>query len=129
MHLFDKAQYNQLLREARRIACDDAEICGLLIYTGHHLSFVQVRNISPRAGSFRFSRTDVRRIVAAAKVLKQEVVGTFHSHPASIAKPGAADITLAVDDSLIFIFDCIGREGCLWKIKRGKARELKFRFL
>jgi len=105
------------------------EICGLIVHTGHQLAFVQTRNVSRRAGGFIFSCPDVRRIVAAAKVLGQEVVGTFHSHPAGLPIPGKSDIEHAVDDSLMFIFDCMDKCGRLWKIKKGKARNIKFGFL
>ena len=131
MHLLDRTQYRRFLREARRQARETpgAEICGLIVHTGHHLSFVQVRNTSRRPGSFQLSWPDVRRIVAASKILQQEVVGTFHSHPAYIASPGPSDIAQAADDSLMFIFDCIGNEGRLWHIKHSRSRELTFKFL
>jgi desampylase len=130
MHIFDEVQYRQLLREARDVARrrPGAEICGLLVHTGYHIAFAQTRNISRRAGGFVLSPSDVRKIVAAAKILGQEVVGTFHSHPAALATPGDSDIEHAVDDSLMFIFDCVGSEGRLWKIRRGRARSVKFGF-
>ena len=131
MHRIDKAHYSQLLREACRMdhATPGVEICGLLVNTGHHLTFVQTRNILRRPGGFALSPVDVRRIVAAAAILGQEVVGTFHSHPAAPATPGKSDIEHAVDDSLMFLFDCIGKEGRLWKIKKGRARPLRVDFL
>jgi len=130
MHLFAKTNYSQMLRQACRSARKTAgsEICGLIVYTGCHLSFVPTRNASRRSGSFVLSRPDVRRIVAAAKILGQEIVGTFHSHPVGVATPSRADIMHAVDDSLMFIFDCTVRKGCLWKIKGGRARSLPFGF-
>jgi proteasome lid subunit RPN8/RPN11 len=120
-----------MLRNARRTAraAPGTEICGLIVDTGHGLSLVQTRNTALRVGSFRLSRSDVRSIVATTKVLGQEVVGTFHSHPAATAVPGASDIAYAVDDSLMLIFDCIDRKGRLWRIRRGHARELEFAFL
>jgi desampylase len=131
MHLFDEAQYRKLLREARDVARLRAgtEICGLLVHTGYHLAFARTRNISRREGGFVLSPPDVRQIVSAAKILGQEVVGTFHSHPTALATPGGSDIEHAVDDSLMFIFDCIGGEGRLWKIRSGRARSMKFSFL
>ena len=131
MHVFDKVQYRTILREAcnsehRR---DGRELCGLIVSTGHHLSFVRTRNALRGPGGFVLSRLDVRKIVAAAKVLGHEVVGTFHSHPRGLAEPGRSDIEHAVDDSLMFIFDCLGGAGRLWRIKGGKARSLKFDFL
>jgi proteasome lid subunit RPN8/RPN11 len=131
MQLFDKASYNNLLRRACRLGRETpgAELCGLVVYTGCHLSFVPTRNVSPRRGSFALSRPDVRRIAVAVKILGQEIVGTFNSHPVGVATPGKSDIDHAVDDSLMFIFDCTGKGGRLWKIKRGRARALTFGFL
>lgn len=130
MHRFVKTHYTKLLRQACRSAHEAAgtEICGLIVDTGLHLSFVQTRNVSRRVGSFVLSRLDVRRIVAAVKILGQEVVGTFHSHPVGVATPGRTDIMHAEDDSLMFIFDCTERKGRLWKIKAGRARPLPFTF-
>jgi proteasome lid subunit RPN8/RPN11 len=130
MYLFDKAHYSKFLRQACRSARKTAgtEICGLIVDTGCHLSFVPTHNVSSRVGGFALSRPDVRQIVAAAKVLGQEIVGTFHSHPVGVATPGKTDIQHAVDDSLMFIFDCTDRKGCLWKIKGGRARPLPFGF-
>ena len=128
MSTFSKSQFSNFLREACRAhrAVPGTEICGLIVDTGFHLSLVQTRNVSRRSGSFVFSRPDVRRIVAAAKILRQEVVGTFHSHPAAPAVPGESDIANAVDDSLMLIFDCIARCGRLWRIRSGRAREVGF---
>ena len=130
MHRIGKTHYSEFLQHACRSAHETAgtEICGLIVDTGCQLSFVPVRNVSRRVGSFVLSRPDVRRIVAAARILGQEVVGTYHSHPVGVATPGRSDILHAVDDSLMFIFDCAGKTGCLWKIKDGKAQRLPFRF-
>ena len=130
MHLFAKTHYSQMLKQACRSARETAgsEICGLIVDTGFHLAFVPTRNASRRVGSFVLSRPDVRRIVAAAKILGQEIVGTFHSHPVGVATPSRTDIMHAVDDSLMFIFDCTDRTGSLWKIKGGRARSLPFSF-
>ena len=131
MHLFIKSQFNRHLRDARRAASEipGTDICGLLGDAGGHLSFVQARNASLRVGSFVLSRPDVRRIAAAAKVLGQEIVGTFHSHPVGEPIPGESDIQHAVDDSLIFIIDWLGGDGQLWKIKGGRAHRLESGFL
>ena len=131
MHLFLKPQFDRILREARRgaRAIPGTEICGLLVDTGGFLSFVQTHNVSRRAGSFALSRPEVRHIVAAVKVLGQEIVGTFHSHPGGEPIPGPSDIRYAVDDSLMFIFDCIGNEGQLWRIKRGRTHRMPFGFI
>ena len=129
MRTFSRSQFSGFLREARRAhrAVSGAEICGLIVDTGFHLSLVQVRNASRRCWSFVFARPDVRRIVTAAEVLGQKVVGTFHSHPVATARPGESDIANAVDNSLMLIFDCAGCSGRLWRIRNGRAREVCFR--
>lgn len=129
MHLFDKRQYRAMLKEARRVAQDGTEVCGMIVDTGAHLSLVPVKNVSRRPGSFVLSAQDVRRIVRAAEVLGQNVVGTFHSHPAYFAKPGPSDIASAPDGSLLLILDCIGNEGALWRVKSERSRQLKFGFV
>jgi proteasome lid subunit RPN8/RPN11 len=128
MHILDKHCYKRLLQKARNSSRQVAgsEICGLIIDTGSQLRLVETRNASRRLGSFTLSTPDVRRIASAVKVLGEEIVGTFHSHPVSEAKPGASDIAHALDDSLMFIFDCVGNTGRLWKIKSGKARPLRY---
>jgi proteasome lid subunit RPN8/RPN11 len=128
MHSIVESQFDRFLRDARRAAraIPGTEICGLLVDTGAHLSFVPTRNVSRRVGSFVFSRTDIRRIAGAVKRLGHEIVGTFHSHPGGEPIPGESDIRHAVNDSLMFIFDCIGRDGRLWRIRKGRAYSLRF---
>ena len=128
MHLIVKSQFDLFLKEAQSAAraIPGTEICGLLVETGARLSLMPTRNASRRVGSFVLSRVDVRRIAAAVKRLGHEIVGTFHSHPGGEPTPGESDIRYAVDDSLMFIFDCIGRDGRLWRIRNGKAYSLRF---
>jgi proteasome lid subunit RPN8/RPN11 len=128
MRIFGKSQFSGFLLEACRAhrAVPGTEICGLIIDTGFQLSLVQTRNVSRRLGGFVLSRPDVRRIVDAVRILKQEVVGTFHSHSIAPAIPGKSDLANAVDDSLMLIFDCVARSGRLWRIRSGRARELEF---
>ncbi|HEY5741519.1 MAG TPA: Mov34/MPN/PAD-1 family protein [Terrimicrobiaceae bacterium] len=123
MRTFSKAQFSHFLREACRAhrAVPGTEICGLIVDTGFYLSLVETRNISRRVGAFVLSVSDTRRIVAAVRTLKQEVVGTFHSHPLALAIPGRSDIANAVDDSLMLIFDCIARCGRLWRNQERKS--------
>jgi len=131
MYHFSKSQYLQTLRHACSQAKEDTgiEICGLMIDTGCHLHLVRTKNTSRKVGGFAFSPAEIRRIVVATKVLGQEIVGTFHSHPVGVATPGRSDIEHAVNDSLMLIFDCLGKNGMLWKIKGGKASPLSFGFI
>jgi proteasome lid subunit RPN8/RPN11 len=131
MFRISKSQYRELLGKACRLArrSSGREICGLLLDTGCFLSLVETSNASKRGGSFLLRGKEIRRVSAAAQTLRQEVVGTFHSHPISEARPGPRDISSADDGSLMFIFDCIGRNGRLWRIRRRRAREVRWDFL
>jgi len=125
-----KSEFAWLLREAVSVARQrpGTEICGLLVDTGSYLRFVPTRNVSRRRGGFAFSAPEVRQVVAAINTSGQEVVGTFHSHPVGLPTPGPSDIENTVDDSLMFIFDCTGKTGHLWKIRGGRARRLRHGF-
>lgn len=131
MHILLKSEFTQLLREAVRVSRQrpGTEICGLLIDTGSHLEFVQTRNVCRRPGGFAFSAPEVRRVVAKVSNSGQEVVGTFHSHLVGLPSPSPSDIEHAVDDSSMFVFDCIGRGGRLWRIRDGAARPLRYGFV
>ena len=126
-----KSEFARLLREAVRVSRQSpgTEICGLLIGTGGLITFVQTRNITRRRGGFAFSASEVRRVVASARTSGQEVIGTFHSHPVGLPTPGPSDIEHAVNGSLMFLFDCIGRGGRLWNIRDGRAHPLRCSFV
>jgi proteasome lid subunit RPN8/RPN11 len=120
-----------LQRELRSLinrAVDDSkrgkEIVGLMVDNGYYLELVMCRNKSRRSGSFSFFHDDVRSVVAAAKCLGHEVVGTFHSHPAALAEPADSDIASAPNDSLMLIVDCLAHDVALWRIKDNQARKL-----
>jgi proteasome lid subunit RPN8/RPN11 len=129
MFRLELGEYHSVLEDACHQARTGREICGLLIHTGYHLKLIPIRNVAARTGAFQLSRLEVRRAVAASETLRQEVVGTYHSHLLSTATPGTSDIANAVDDSLMFIFDCFGRKGRLWRIRDGKARPLRISYL
>src|SRR5258708_11831604 len=116
------------LRSLIKRAVDDAkrgkEIVGLMVDNGYYLELVMCRNKSRRDGRFSFFRDEVRSVVAAAKCLGHEVVGTFHSHPAALAEPGESDVASAPNDSLMLIVDCLAHDVALWRIKNHRARKL-----
>jgi len=102
------------------------EILGFIVDNGHLLELIQCNNKSKQAGSFSFFYKEARAIVKAARCLKHEVVGTFHSHPAGLATPGDSDIAGAENDSLMLIVDCLDRRADLWHVKDQKVRKLHF---
>jgi proteasome lid subunit RPN8/RPN11 len=126
-HVISKRELHRLIGEARAAAKDGGkEICGLLVENSYFLELIGCKNKSRRPGSFAFYYDEVRSIVAAAKRLGHEAVGTFHSHPLSHPEPGERDLSNAPDDSLMLIIDGVASEAALWRIKNGKARKLSF---
>lgn len=101
------------------------EICGLLVAHHKTLEPVRLRNKIKRGGGWAFYVGEVRRAVAAARRSDLEIVGTFHSHPLYIAKPGDSDVSGALDDSLMLVIDCMDRRCGLWHIRAGTARPVR----
>lgn len=122
-----KKDLKRLIINARKAArTDGMEICGLLIQNGHFIELLETKNIAKQCGHFEFDGKQIRSIMQAVKTLNHEIIGTFHSHPSSFAKPGSGDIHSAVDDSLMMLIDCIAGEARLWHIKNNKAWQVKF---
>lgn len=115
---------------ARSLArASQREIAGLLVARDDLLQLVELRNVSKRRGSFEIRRSDIRKADRAARVVSSTVVGTFHSHLVSEAKPGPRDIREASDGTLVLICDTIGQEWRLWRIRTGRAYKIAFALL
>jgi proteasome lid subunit RPN8/RPN11 len=125
-----KKDLTEAIRKARKTARNGGrEIAGLLIHNGHFMELLEIRNTYRKGGHFQFDEKQIKTIMKAVKELGHRIVGTFHSHPAYIAKPGEGDIRAAVEDSLMLVIDCIGSEARLWRIKGGKARSVNMEIL
>jgi len=120
-------QFKRILVEARRLAkLNGIEVCGLILDNGLFLELVQTKNKSRHGGGFSFYFSEVRAIRKLAGLCAHEIVGTFHSHPAGLPEPGPGDLRNAVDDSLMLIFDVLGRSARLWHVKDQRARHARF---
>ncbi len=125
-----KKDLMRAIRKARKTARNGGrEIAGLLIYNGHFMELLETRNTYHKGGHFQYDERQIKTIMKAVKELSHEIVGTFHSHPAYIAKPGEGDLKGAVEDSLMLVIDCINSEARLWRIKAGKARNVNMEIL
>jgi proteasome lid subunit RPN8/RPN11 len=105
------------------------ETCGLLVDNGYFLECLEVKNAAKRGGSFAFHIKEIRLIENAVSTLEHSIVGTFHSHPLSLAQPGDTDLSGIVEPELMLIIDCLDKEARLWRIAREKAREVQFELL
>jgi proteasome lid subunit RPN8/RPN11 len=110
----------EFLRVAARMAEGHREICGVVIDNGWTLELVRLPNRTRRRGCFRMVSVDLKDVERAARRLGHRVVGSFHSHPVSVAKPGPGDIRGAEVGSLMLVIDCIGREASLWRVGRNR---------
>jgi proteasome lid subunit RPN8/RPN11 len=129
VHSILQSELRSLINRAVGDSRRGKEVIGLLVDNGYHLELVTCRNKSRRSGSFSFYHDEVRSIVAAAKRLGHEVVGTFHSHPAALAEPGESDVASAPNDSLMLIVDGLANNVALWRIKDNRARKLPLQLL
>lgn len=116
-----------MFREGKKAAkLKGLEVCGLILANGSFFELVLMRNKSKRGGGFAFYYKDVRAIQGIARMCDHETVGTFHSHPVGLATPGPSDISNALNDSLLLIFDVVGKCAQLWHVKEGNVNQLPF---
>lgn len=72
------------------------ECCGLLVGRGNTVvRSVRARNLDPKATRYLINPEDHFAAIRAARADGFEVVGAYHSHPASAPVPSATDITEA----------------------------------
>jgi proteasome lid subunit RPN8/RPN11 len=120
----------KLIKNANSLARKNGkEICGLLIDNGHFLELIQVRNRSKKGGSFSFDSREIGSIERAAKKLKHEILGTFHSHPYFSAIPGKSDLANVSEDEYMLIIDSMGKKASLWHVRNDRKKEIKFQLL
>ena len=124
---FLNKQINRTIKSAIAAASNDGrEICGLLIYNGYFVQLVEVSNKIKCGGGFAFYAPEIRRIQKATNSLGNEIIGTFHSHPAYINVPSESDIANTLDDSYMLIIDVLDKKIGFWYIKDGKAKEVAY---
>jgi proteasome lid subunit RPN8/RPN11 len=121
-----RSQLRSTLRDASSAARRERELCGLLVDTGHFLALVRVRNTTRRKSGFALDQERWSQIERAARTLGATVVGTWHSHVVSEARPGDGDVRGAYSGDLMLIFDTVGGIARLWRIRRGRAYPVKF---
>ena|SRR6185295_4006905 len=102
------------------------EVAGVLVSHGGVLSLVELKNVSRRRGHFEIRLADIRAKGRAAKQIGSSVVGTWHSHIVSEARPGPGDLESARENSLMLIIDTIGREALLWRVRRKRGHRVGF---
>lgn len=80
------------------------ECCGLLIGRGHAVSEVHpARNSVPSHTRFTINPADHFVAIRKARAAGLDVVGAYHSHPASAALPSASDIAEASEGAPLML--------------------------
>lgn len=125
-----------IARPVLRAVIDDAtrasprECCGLLLGTDDRIvEAVRARNLAESASRYLIDPEDHIRARRAARVRALEVVGFYHSHPASRAWPSPSDIAEASDEDAVWMIVGVSQgepEIRLFAIANGQARELTY---
>ena len=80
------------------------ECCGLLIGVGAQIeSAHRSRNIDPSPARFLIDPRDHFGAIRAARAGGREVVGVYHSHPSTPARPSASDLAEASDAEYAYV--------------------------
>lgn len=127
---FLKQQLSSILRLSKIAAKNGGrEVCGLLLDNGHFVEIVQLTNRVKEGGGFAFLKREIRLIEKFEAISYHKIVGTFHSHPYYLAKPGENDIENAVDGSVMMIIDVIGKQIGVWRILQKQAQAMDYKIL
>lgn len=127
---FLKSEFENLIEKAVVTSANNGkEVCGFLVNNGYFLEPIPTKNKTKRGGGFSYYINEVNAIEKATIILNHEIVGTFHSHPFSIASPGKTDIEMHDTNDLLLIIDCNEKEAKLWKVIKNSAVELDFELI
>ncbi len=113
-----------LMRTAMRAGKRHREVCGLLVRSGNRLQLIPVKNASRDLGSFLITPRNWVDALAAKHLHSNQVLGTYHSHPASPPEPGESDIAGSSERSLMLIYACTTRKAKLWLIRNDLAKRV-----
>jgi proteasome lid subunit RPN8/RPN11 len=119
----------EILSHAREEA--PRECCGLLIGSGAAIErSVRARNIADDpTRRFLIDPADHFSAIRAARAAALDVVGAYHSHPASEPVPSSTDIAEAIQggDFVYVIVSLLNDEVRAYRIDKGGFRRLRIR--
>jgi len=100
---------NQLFDHARQGLPE--EVCGYLAGSGREVSVhFPMTNIDHSPDHFSFDPAEQFRVVRAARNAGLEILGNYHSHPSSAARPSEEDIRLAYDPDISYVIVSLAAE-------------------
>jgi proteasome lid subunit RPN8/RPN11 len=103
------AVLEHVFAEAR--SAEPAECCGLLLGSpGHIVEAVRARNLSPDPNRFLIDPQAHIAALRDARSRELEVIGFYHSHPHSDARPSPTDIVEVTYDGCLYLIVSLVRE-------------------
>ena len=97
-----KRIYAQLLAQAQRLA--PLEACGILSGRGHCVhSYYEMTNADQSRTHYSMVPAEQFRVIKAIRAAQQEMLGIFHSHPDTPARPSEEDIRLALTPDVAYV--------------------------
>ena len=120
-----------VLAEMRAHARSEAprECCGLVLGTpGRVTRSERARNIAPEATRYLVHPEDHFRAIKAARAEGLEVIGAYHSHPASDPVPSPTDIAEAGSSEFVYVIvSLLNDEVRAYRFEEGHAVRLALR--
>ena len=105
------------------------ECCGLVLGTpGRVARSERARNIAPEATRYLVHPEDHFKAIKAARAEGLEVIGAYHSHPASDPVPSPTDIAEAGSSEFVYIIvSLLSDEARAYRFEEGRAVRLALR--
>ena len=80
------------------------ECCGLLVGTGASIDeAVRTSNLEPGTTRYRIDPADHFRLIKQLRGTGRDIVGAYHSHPHSPARPSPTDIEEASGEGFLYV--------------------------
>jgi [CysO sulfur-carrier protein]-S-L-cysteine hydrolase len=114
-----------MLAHARKEA--PIEACGYLMGSEDFITrAVAITNAEGREDHFTFDPKEQFEAYRTAQDLGVEIIGAYHSHPASPARPSAEDVRLAFDPAMLYVIASLMEGGATvkaFRIREGEVEE------
>lgn len=109
------------------------ECCGYLAGEGKTISkAISMENIDKSPHHYSFNPEEQFKVIKQIRKDKLKVLGVYHSHPESPARPSEEDIRLAYDPSLLYVIISLQNAETSvrsFAIKEGKVSEEELQIL
>lgn len=123
--IIEKEVIERIIKHAEREA--PIEACGYLVGRDGRVTLAYpMTNAEGREDHFTFDPAEQFAVLKAVRQEGLEIVGAYHSHPATPARPSAEDIKLAYDPGILYVIVSLmegQRTVKAFRIKEGEVEE------